>query len=300
MTNWVDLNKALRGQIGMHPMKITALHTYPIKGMRGLSHEKIAIEERGPKGDRRWLLVDNENHFITQRDTSDLARVAVLETEGGLVITPPDGPDISITIPNGEVRANVKIWNDVVYAAVCDEETNQALSTAFGQSVKLVFMDEEAHRKTDAELVSVNNEVSFADGYPLLVTNEKSLTAVNDQILGSGGEAVPMDRFRSNIVVDGVSAWEEDSWAVVESDGVIFDVDLPCARCVVTTQDQQSGEGASDNQPIRALTQIRKSGDPREKGVLFGWNLIPRGSGTIRRGATFNILETRDPWKIVR
>ena len=107
-----------------------------------------------------------------------------------------------------------------------------------------------------------------------------------------------MNRFRSNLVVDGATAWEEDGWAVVECGGVIFDVDFPCSRCVVTTQDQQSGEGAADNQPIRALTQIRRSGDPREKGVLFGWNLIPRASGTIKLGATFNVLETREKWKI--
>jgi len=99
-------------------------------------------------------------------------------------------------------------------------------------------------------------------------------------------------------VVDGVSAWEEDGWAVVECGGVIFDVDFPCSRCVVTTQDQKSGEGAVDNQPIRALTQIRRSGDPREKGVLFGWNLIPRSSGTVKLGAPFNVLETREKWKI--
>lgn len=281
-------------------MKISSLHTYPIKGMRGLNHSEMKIEARGPAGDRRWLLVDNENHFITQRDNANFARFTVVETVDGLQITPPDGQAILAMVPKGATRANVKIWNDVVYAAVCDDDTNEALSAALGETVKLVFMDDTAHRKTDAELVSVDNEVSFADGYPLLVTNEKSLAVLNDQILGSGGEPVPMNRFRSNIVVDGMNAWEEDSWAVVECDGVIFDVDLPCARCIVTTQDQHSGEGATDNQPIRALTQIRKSGDAREKGVLFGWNLIPRGTGTLTVGARFNVVETRAPWKISR
>lgn len=279
-------------------MKITGLHSYPIKGMRGLNHLEMKIEERGPAGDRRWLLVDNENHFITQRDTSDLAKISVVETANGLEVSPPHGGVINATVPDGVIRANVKIWGDVVYAAVCADATNAALSEALQREVKLIFMDEKAHRKTGAEIVSSNNEVSFADGYPLLVTNEKSLAALNDQILGAGGEPVPMNRFRTNLVVDGVAAWEEDSWAVVECDGVIFDVDIPCARCIVTTQDQQSGEGATDNQPIRALTQIRRSGDRREKGVLFGWNLIPRGSGTLKVGSEFTVLETREKWKI--
>lgn len=279
-------------------MKITGLHSYPIKGMRGLNHTEMTIEERGPAGDRRWLLVDNENHFITQRETSSLAKMAVAEKSNGLEISTAGGVMVHAAIPDGATRANVKIWGDVVYAAVCADETNAALSEALEREVKLVFMDEKAHRKTGAEIISTNNEVSFADAYPLLVTNEKSLAALNDQILSAGGEAVPMNRFRSNLVVDGTSAWEEDGWAVVECDGVIFDVDFPCSRCVVTTQDQQSGEGALDNQPIRALTQIRRSGDPREKGVLFGWNLIPRGNGAIKVGAKFNVLETREKWKI--
>ena len=279
-------------------MKITGLHSYPIKGMRGLNHTEMTIEERGPAGDRRWLLVDNENHFITQRETSSLAKITVAETSNGLEISTADGVMIDADIPDGAIRANVKIWDDVVYAAVCADETNAALSKAFEREVKLVFMDDKAHRKTGAEIISTNNEVSFADAYPLLVTNEKSLAALNDQILGAGGETVPMNRFRSNLVVDGNSAWEEDGWAVVECGGVIFDVDLPCARCVVTTQDQQSGEGAPDNQPIRALTQIRRSADRRESGVLFGWNLIPRGNGTVKVGAEFNVLETREKWKI--
>ena len=279
-------------------MKITGLHSYPIKGMRGLTHDEMTIEERGPAGDRRWLLVDNENHFITQRETSRLAKITVAETSNGLEISPETGGVIKAEIPDGETRANVKIWDDVVYAAVCADATNAALSEALQCDVKLVFMDEKASRKVDAETPSIDGEVSFADAYPLLVTNEKSLAALNDQILGSGGEPVPMNRFRSNLVVDGNSAWEEDGWAVVECGGVIFDVDFPCSRCVVTTQDQYSGEGALDNQPIRALTQIRRSGDPREKGVLFGWNLIPRGSGRVKLGAEFNVLETREKWKI--
>ena len=279
-------------------MKITGLHSYPIKGMRGINHTEMQIEERGPAGDRRWLLVDNENHFITQRETSSLAKITVAETTNGLEISPATGGVIQAAIPDGATRANVKIWDDVVHAAVCADETNAALSEALQREVKLVFMDDEAPRIVGAEIVVTHNEVSFADAHPLLVTNEKSLAALNDQILGAGGEAVPMGRFRSNLVVDGVAAWAEDSWAVVECDGVIFDADIPCSRCIVTTQDQQNGEGAADNQPIRALTQIRRSGDPRVKGVLFGLNLIPRGSGTIKLGAAFKVLETREKWKI--
>ena len=188
-------------------MKITGLHSYPIKGMRGLSHTEMAIEERGPAGDRRWLLVDNENHFITQRETSSLAKITVAETSNSLEISTADGMMIVADIPDGATRAKVKIWDDVVYAAVCADETNAALSKAFEREVKLVFMDDKAHRKTGAEIISTNGEVSFADAYPLLVTNEKSLAALNDQILGAGGETVPMNRFRSNLVVDGNSAW---------------------------------------------------------------------------------------------
>lgn len=280
-------------------MKVTELRNYPIKGARGISHKILGIKERGPEGDRRWLIVDEENYFITQRTFPALAKVVLEQVDDGLNVILPDEAPVNVTFPDGETRVNAMVWDDIVFAAVADGAINETLSRFLGKSVKLVHMDARAKRALEPDFVGAGKQVSFADAYPLLITSTKSLDALNSHIEKSDSNAVPMERFRPNIVVDGEIPWDEDSWAVVKIGDMVFDAVKPCDRCVVTTQDQMTGDGSTDNQPIRALTQLRRSGDARVRGVLFGWNLVPRGEGHVSIGDGVEILERRvERWRI--
>ncbi|MEM8798031.1 MAG: MOSC domain-containing protein [Pseudomonadota bacterium] len=282
-------------------MNVISLHTYPIKAMRGLSHDAMSIEQSGASGDRRFMVVDGENHFLSQREISDLATIAVLPSETGLLLSIA-GEEIAVDTPNGSERVNAMMWGEVVHAALVDNSINQALSAALGRKVKLVYMDDAARRSADPEFAGDGKEVSFADGFPYLVTNENSLTALNDHIMASAGaagaEPVGMERFRTNIAVTGAPAFDEDTWKVIRIGDVLFDCVKPCARCAVTTRDQLTGATNPENQPVRALTQIRRSADRRVPGVLFGENLVPRNEGTIYVGDEFEVLERRAAWPV--
>ena len=280
-------------------MKLTALHTYPIKGTRGLSHDEVDVELRGLKGDRRWMIVDGENRFITQREVAALATIAVEKTTNGLSVTLSTGFEFDVVAPDGAVRADVQVWDDRVNAAIADDGTNAAISIAIGCPAKLAYMDEKTTRLANEHYAGADKPVSFADGFPILLTTMASLAALNEQIESSGAAPVPMQRFRPNVVVDGETAWDEDRWSVVQIGDMIFDVVKPCTRCVVTTRDQKTGIGANDAQPIRALAQIRRSADKNIRGVLFGVNLVPRGEGSLLIGNEFHILERRaEPWPL--
>ncbi|MEP2943548.1 MAG: MOSC N-terminal beta barrel domain-containing protein [Hyphomicrobiales bacterium] len=285
-------------------MKLTTLHTYPIKGTRGLSHDEVDVELRGLKDDRRWMIVDDDNRFVTQREVAALATIAVDKTINGLSIalhnsSGPTDFQFDVVPPNGEVRADVQVWDDRVNAAIADDNANAAISTALDRRAKLAYMDEKAMRLANADYAGASKPVSFADGFPILLTTQASLKVLNAHIETSGAAPVPMQRFRPNAVVDGESAWDEDRWSVVQIGDVIFDVVKPCTRCVVTTRDQKTGIGSNDAQPIRALTQIRRSADKNIRGVLFGVNLVPRGEGSLAVGDEFHILERRaEPWPL--
>lgn len=279
---------------------IASLHTYPLKGGRALDRAAWAVEPSGLAGDRRWMLVDGDGVFVSQREAPGLAAVVVEERDGGLAIRIPDEKPVFVSAPGGDARMTVEIWSDAVSAAVADADgANAALSRTLGFPVRLVHMDRESRRAADPVFAGEGKPVSFADGFPVLLTSLASLDALNAAIGAEGARGVPMGAFRPNIVIGGGAAWDEDGWAAVKIGGIVFDAVKPCARCVVTTRDQESGIGRDDAEPVRTLARIRRSGDRMVPGVLFGVNLVPRGRGKIAAGDAVEVVETRPtPWPI--
>lgn len=279
-------------------IQIGSLAIYPIKGVQAVVLQTANVEATGLVGDRRWMIVDANDKFVTQREEHRLAMIQSELSEEGLALALPGEMSMQVPKPEGSKRASVQVWQSVVDAAVADEAANERLSAFFGRAVRLVFMDERASRFSNPNWAGEDAHVSFADGYPILLATTASLTALNHTINHQGGAAVSMDRFRPNIVVEGASPWEEDGWAVIQIGDLVFDLVKPCTRCIVPTFDQMTGEPRPDNQPTRALTKIRRSADERVRGVLFGWNVIARAEGTIRVGDEVKVLERRKAWPI--
>jgi uncharacterized protein YcbX len=148
-------------------------------------------------------------------------------------------------------------------------------------------MDKDAERLS-SEKYSEPRPVSFADGYPILITNTASLKALNKHIVAAGADSVPMKRFRPNIVIDGDEAWSEDNWKQITIGDVKLDLVKPCTRCVVTTLDPVTGV-KQGKEPLRTLRARRLSKDPEIDGVLFGWNAVPRTLGRIGVGDKVSI-----------
>jgi uncharacterized protein YcbX len=280
-------------------MKVAELNFYPLKSGRGISLDQAAMTLAGIPGDRKMMVVDPSGQFITQRELPDLAQVEVEPREVGYRFAVEGKGEILVAVPPTDRRMDVVVWKSPVSAAIADDGANAILSTWLGREVKLAFFDEKAERIASAEWAGPDTPVTFADGYQVLVTTTGSLAALNADMAKNGEGSVGMDRFRPNIVLDHDGAWDEDNWEGIEISGIRFDFVKPCARCIMTTQDQQTGsrEGPS---PIPAMGRIRMSGDRRVPGPLFGWNAVPRGEGTIRLGDAVTITGTRDAWAIKR
>ena len=273
-------------------MRVSSLHIYPLKSGRGIDLQKADVRPRGFAHDRRWLAVGEEKVALTQRDTPDLARVVITPTEKGVRLSSDIMDDaIDVSFPDGDRRDKVWVWRDEINAARAGDETNQWLSKALGKPAQLFHMDDKADRKTP-ELWGEPVAVGFADEFPVLIAASASLDALNVEIEKNGGAKIGMERFRTNIVIDGADAWAEDFWKEIRIGDVAFDVVRPCDRCKVTTLDQRDGS-ATGKEPLTSLAKLRRSQDPRINGVLFGWRMVPKNEGVISVGDDLEILSTR-------
>jgi uncharacterized protein YcbX len=250
----------------------------------------------GLAGDRRFMVVEPDGRFITQRELQALARVEAtavgdslhLEMEGRQLFASFDPED----------RLDVTVWDSPVNAAVADEAVNEVLSDWLARPVRLVHMDARAERLEGEEWAGSPAPVGFADGFPVLVTTTGSLSDLNRTLVAKGQEPVGMERFRTNILVSCDDPWVEDLWEAIEINGITFDFVKPCARCIMTTQDQRTGErGGAD--PMPAMRKLRMSTDRRVPGVLFGWNAVPRGTGTVKIGDSVLVVDERpEGWPV--
>jgi len=279
-------------------MQITQLNIYPVKSARGIALSQSAISAEGLPGDRRTMLVDPSGHFITQRELPAIASLNVVPEAGGYRLS-IDGKGEVFAVPS-PARLEATVWKSNVDAALATDDVNGTLSQWLGKEMKLAFFDDQSTRLANVEWTGTETPVTFADGYQILVATTASLEALNADMMANGEDSIGMERFRPNIVLETDEAWAEDRWAAIDINGIRFDLVKPCARCIMTTQDQKTGSRDVPS-PMKAMGRIRMSADRRVPGVLFGWNLTPRGAGTISIGDVAKVIEWRDEaWPLKR
>ncbi len=256
-------------------MQIHSLYVYPVKSLAGIQVSSFQMDDFGPVGDRRWMIVDAEREFVTQRSNPELARVRTrLEAGQVLVDIPGEG---EFPLMPGTEACRVRVWRDWAEAVYGAPEASDALSRYCGKAFRFVYMPDESFRRVDASRVTEYRRVSFADGFPFLITNLASLEELNSRL----DNTVDIRRFRPNIVVEGAAPWDEDTWTSLVIGDTAFSVVKPCSRCVVTTVDPDRGVKSGDLQPLRALGTYRRTPD----GVIFGMNAIHEAAGEIRVGS---------------
>jgi uncharacterized protein YcbX len=262
-------------------LTVQALIIYPIKSTRGWAVSSVEVEARGLKHDRRWMLVRPDGTALTQRELPHLARIAAAPTGEGLRVSAPGLPPLDVSTPGPHApRLTVTLWKARVAGTPAGDEAHRWFSEYLGVEARLVHMSGQTVRPVDPRYAVGAAHVSFADGYPLLLTTMASLDDLNRRL----DAALPMRRFRPNVVVAGAEPYAEDRWRTIRVGAVGFHVVKPCARCVVTTTDPETG--ARGKEPLRTLaTYRRKNGK-----VYFGQNLIPGGRGTIRVGDAVTVL----------
>ncbi len=268
-------------------MRVTRISIYPIKGTREVSVPEAEVHRRGLIGDRRWMVVEGEGHFLQQRVLPAMALIrSTLQPDGSLLIDAPGMSQLHVAPPDGARRVPVTVWSDTVEAALAAGEASDWFSQYLGLACQLVYMDPATVRPVNRKYGQDGDVVSFADAAPLLLATEASLSDLNSRL----DVGVPMSRFRPNVTIDGVEPWEEDRWRRVQIGQVEFELTHACARCVVTTIDQESAVKSEDGEPLKTLAEFRRGSG----GVYFGQNLVPRTLGMIHVGDTVKVCEYRD------
>lgn len=265
-------------------MRVTGLFVYPLKSARGVPLDEAPLDGFGVAGDRRWSLLGPDDRVITQRDCPILATLDAVPTEDGIELRAPDLQTLRVTRPTQDAgRLSIEIWKDRTEGAAAGPEVDSWLEAFLARPCRLSYMLNSTRRQVSLQYGRPGDHVSFADGFPLLLTSDASLAELNGRL----GMDVPMDRFRPNLVVDGTEPFAEDDWARIRVADTSFRVVTPCARCVVTTVDQRTGK--KGREPLQMLATFRNSGGK----VLFGQNLIHDGPGPIRVGDEVEVLERR-------
>jgi hypothetical protein len=268
-------------------MKVSALYIYPVKSCAGLSISTSTLLPRGLRNDRRFMLVNPEGDMVTQRAEPRLARVStsigtdgasfVLSTEEGEARVPfghtdEDGPAGALA-PAATIK--VKVWKDVVDAELASEQASALVSSWLSQPVRLVRMPVTTQRVVDQKYAAPHDRVSFADGFPVLVANDASLRDLNGRMKAPVG----MDRFRPNVVVDGLPPFaEEELGTLALGQAARLGLVKPCSRCSVVTVDQRTAERGKE--PLATLATYRL----RENETYFAMNALVRACGELRVG----------------
>ena len=268
------------------PLLLSDLYIYPVKSLGGIRLTEAAVEPRGLRHDRRWLIVNERNQFMTQRQTAAMAHLKVAPAYNGFLLSHQQRPELlPLYVPfeaTPEKTLFVTIWDDMVFAWRAKPECDAWLTEALGQPCKLVYMSDMVRRDVEPELNPAGQLVSFADGYPFLLIGQESLEELNTRL----ADPVGMDRFRPNLVVQGGAAFAEDSWHEFQIGDVSFRAVRACGRCILTTIDQATAQKHTAGEPLRTLATYRTEGNK----VMFGQNVTGAGHGVIRTGETVQVV----------
>jgi uncharacterized protein YcbX len=273
-------------------MHVTGLHIHPVKSLRGLAVESASVDSLGVVGDRRFLVVDPSGTFMTQRTVPRMAQVGALLDDASLTLSCEGFGEVRVRRDPDPAapEAVVRIWkSDGLRAEDCGDAPAAWLGSALKTPCRLVRIGPRFNRPVRPDYAEPGDVLGFPDGFPLLIISEASLGDLNRRMAQTGGGALPMNRFRPNVVVAGCEAFAEDALGRFRIGNVVFRAAKPCLRCIITTTDQLTGERGKE--PLRTLAGYRR--DPQAPTeVMFGYNLVNETkSGVIRVGQAVEPLE---------
>lgn len=278
-------------------ISIAGLFIYPIKGCGGYGLDACSIVPGGLENDRRYMIIDEMGRMVTRREEARLAQIALAPSKAGFTVSPAKASPLSsatspLCLP-GTMEDAPEEFSDWVESSVFRDkprakvhpEGSRWLSHVLARDLRLVYLPSGSLRQVDPARAQPGDVVSFADGYPLLLTSESSLCDLNSRL----DVPISMERFRPNIVVAGSEGFAEDTWAAVTLGGVPCVLPKLCDRCVVTTISEGTGEKGKE--PLKTLASFRRW----DGAVWFGTNVIPRGDGVLTVGDRITVDEVRRP-----
>jgi len=267
-------------------IKVSQLNIYPIKSLGGISLPSVHITDRGFEYDRRWMLIDANNNFLTQREFPVMALLQVAITKDGLKVFHINDERVFIIIPFAPQkieRVATNIWGVPCQPLLVSDEADKWFSEKLQAPCRLVYMDDGTKVMINEQYNINNSFTSFSDGFPILMISEASLADLNSRAT----ETLLMNRFRPNIVISGASAFEEDSMKEFVINGITLYGAKPSARCTITTINQSTGEKGKE--PLKTLATYRSLNNK----IYFGENVIAASTGRIQVGDEITILKTK-------
>jgi uncharacterized protein YcbX len=264
-------------------MLLSQIFVYPIKSARGIAVTETELEISGPVNDRRWMLVDEDGVFLSQRKVPRMALIEPRLQGTDLVVTAPGMSRLVISagsISEAELIP-VSVWRDHLTLPHPNPAWSEWFSTFLGRPCRLVYLPDSVIRNVERPFDGPEWRVSLADGYPLLVVTEASLTMLNEQLESEVG----IERFRPNLVISGTTPHQEDHWRQMQVGSVQLAIVKACARCSIVVVDPSTA--AVGVEPLRTLARYRTL--PR--GVMFGQNALVMNRGKVSVGAAVEVVE---------
>jgi uncharacterized protein YcbX len=264
-------------------LQVSQLFIYPVKSLGGIALDRAIVTDRGFQYDRRWMLVDHNNLFISQRQVHQMALLKLKVTDSGIQVSHSVNNQ-AYTIPFEPVKnefAEVTIWDDTCTGQFVSQGADEWFSKMLEIQCRLVYMPDHSRRITDQRYTAENNLTSFSDAYPFLLIGQASLDDLNSRL----NEPLPISRFRPNIVFTGGGPYQEDMMHTVIIGSIIFYGVKLCARCLMTTIDQETAVGGKE--PLKTLARYRF----KNNKIMFGQNLAHKGLGEIRVGEQIEVLK---------
>lgn len=257
------------------------IYIYPVKSLTGIRVERWPVNHKGLLYDRHWMLIDEQNKFLSQRRLPGMALIGTTLTESMLTISAPGMTDLQFGLEewNGETL-NAQIWHDECLAHVVSKEADHWFSQFLNTPCRLVYHPLTETRTVNQNYAGPNDQTAFSDGFPFLIVSENSLTVLNEQLPSEIG----MTRFRPNLVISGCEAYAEDTWRELSINDIRFRLPKPCSRCAVPTIDPLTAEFGKE--PLQTLNRLRKW----QNNVYFGQNALHNSMGTLESGAKVTIL----------
>ena len=268
-------------------LSISQLYIYPIKSLGGIAVISAIVTNRGLQYDRRFMLVDSNNIFLTQRDLPAMALLRTSIEHNDLIVYQKDNLANKLRLPLVPeplgLTAMVKIFDDLCEGQYINDEADKWFSDKLNFPCRLVYMPESTKRKVE-EAYAFNDDItSFTDGYPILLIGQSSVDDLNSRL----EELLPVNRFRPNMVIAGGQPFEEDTMEQFSIKEINFYGVKLCARCVITTTNQETG--IKGKEPLKTLSTYRMTNNK----VLFGQNVLCGGEGVIRLGDEIKIVKTK-------
>ena len=216
------------------PLHVVELFVYPIKSARGIPLREARLERRGVALDRRWMLVDDDGTFLTQRTVPRLALLEVAIGTDHLAVRAPGTAGIEVPfafVGGASRRTRVTVWDDACDAILAPEGVSRWFAEVLGLSCRLVHMPDDSLRQVDPAFSGPDDLVGFSDGFPLLLVTVASLEELNRRL----DKPVPMDRFRPNVVVGGSEPFAEDAWKPISCSNTTREERLIRSACISRT-----------------------------------------------------------------